>query len=75
MQTLAVGDGEAALERLREEAQPFELVVLDVQPVELHKWRTKQAKRVSFNLLVSTILISSTRRKFYVEACARRWNF
>ena len=47
MQTLAVGDVEAALERLREEAQPFELVVLDVRLVELHKWRTKQAKRVS----------------------------
>ena len=30
METLAVGDGEAALERLRGEAEPFDLVVLDV---------------------------------------------
>ncbi len=30
MATLAVGDGEAALERLRQEADPFDLVVLDV---------------------------------------------
>ncbi len=30
MVTLAVGDGEAALERLRREAEPFDLVVLDV---------------------------------------------
>ncbi|MDP9457745.1 MAG: response regulator transcription factor [Actinomycetota bacterium] len=30
MKTLAVGDGEAALARLREEAEPFDLVVLDV---------------------------------------------
>ncbi len=30
MDTLAVGDGESALARLREEAEPFDLVVLDV---------------------------------------------
>ncbi len=30
MGTVAVGDGEAALERLRQEAEPFDLVVLDV---------------------------------------------
>jgi two-component system alkaline phosphatase synthesis response regulator PhoP len=30
METLAVGDGETALERLREEAEPFDLVILDV---------------------------------------------
>ncbi|MDP9474394.1 MAG: response regulator transcription factor [Actinomycetota bacterium] len=30
MKTSAVGDGESALERLREEAEPFDLVVLDV---------------------------------------------
>ena len=30
METLAVGDGEAALARLREEVEPFDLVVLDV---------------------------------------------
>ncbi len=30
METQAVGDGEAALERLRGEAEPFDLVVLDV---------------------------------------------
>jgi two-component system, OmpR family, alkaline phosphatase synthesis response regulator PhoP len=30
METLVVGDGEAALERLRWEAEPFDLVVLDV---------------------------------------------
>ena len=30
METLAVGDGEAALERLRREAEPLDLVVLDV---------------------------------------------
>ena len=30
MKTLAVGDGESALARLREEAEPFDLVVLDV---------------------------------------------
>ncbi|MDQ3923914.1 MAG: response regulator transcription factor [Actinomycetota bacterium] len=30
MSTLAVADGEAALERLRQEAEPFDLVVLDV---------------------------------------------
>ncbi|MDP9475589.1 MAG: response regulator transcription factor [Actinomycetota bacterium] len=30
METLAVGDGESALMRLREESEPFDLVVLDV---------------------------------------------
>ena len=30
METLAVEDGEAALERLKEEAEPFDLIVLDV---------------------------------------------
>ena len=30
METQAVGDGEAALERLREDVEPFDLVVLDV---------------------------------------------
>ena len=30
LQTLAVGDGEAALERLRREEEPFDLIVLDV---------------------------------------------
>jgi two-component system alkaline phosphatase synthesis response regulator PhoP len=30
METVAVGDGEAALDRLREDAEPFDLVVLDV---------------------------------------------
>src|SRR3712207_9193359 len=30
MATRTVGDGEAALERLRREAEPFDLVVLDV---------------------------------------------
>ena len=30
MDTLAVGDGEAALERLKEDVEPFDLVVLDV---------------------------------------------
>jgi hypothetical protein len=42
MQTLAVGDEEAALERLREEAQPFDLIGFGCTAlVELHKWRTK----------------------------------
>src|SRR5919202_3297739 len=30
METMAVGDGEAAIERLRREAEPFDLVVLDI---------------------------------------------